>query len=105
MKLDYRCCICRRKPNKDEGYKGWICSNCRATRIDDIKEHYIKLENKRKYKMLEYNFKNIDEVMQEEFVFWNGKLYNRAIIQNWSYHFINLHLSRFNKAILKENDN
>lgn len=103
MKTGYKCCICHRKPNNNYGYKGWVCDNCKETRKDDIKEHYIKLEKKRKYKMQEYKFKNVDELMQEKFVFFGSKLYNIAIIQNWNYHFLNLHLSSFNKAVLKEN--
>ena len=105
-KHDYKCAICHRKPIKDyEGHKSWICDNCRETRLKDIIEHNKKLKEKRKYTELvpKYNFKNIEEVMNEKFVFWRGKLYNIAIIRNWSYHFLKTNLTYFNKAILKEN--
>ena len=102
-KRDYKCAICHRKPqNECGGWKGWICNNCFETRKEDIKEHYAKLEKRRKYEIEPYTFKSIEELMQEKFVFFGSKLYNIAVIRNWSYHMLSVRLSYFNKAKLKE---
>lgn len=102
-KTNYKCSICHRKPDSDfVGYKGWICLNCLETRQDDINEHNEKLLEKRKYKEVEYQFKSIDELMEETFIYWWGKLYHIAVIRNWSYNMIENNLCKFNKAILKE---
>ena len=76
MKTDYKCCICHRKPNENNGYigyKGWICNNCKETRKDDIKEHYIKLEKKRKNKKKKKKLKKVNEIKKEKKVFFNKK--------------------------------
>lgn len=103
MKLDYKCAICHRKPSsRDFAYKGWICQNCCETRQEDIKEHNKKLLERRKYKEVEYRFESLEELMKERFVYFGGKLYHIAVIRNWSYHFLEKWLDRFNKAILNE---
>ena len=86
-KRDYKCAICHRKPQGQHfaykpGSKGWICENCYETRKEDIKHHYVKLEKRRKYEIAPYTFTSIEELMQEKFVFFGGKLFNIAIIRN-----------------------
>ena len=97
----WRCVICGRKDNGFT-WKGWICVDCRRTRREDIENHYKKLKGKQKYELVPYNFTSIDELLQERFVYWNGKLYNYGFIQGWQVGFILRNLSYFDKARLKE---
>lgn len=106
-KHDYKCCICGRKPeNKWQGYKGWICDNCKETRQEDIKKHEEKLKEKQKYYDSREKIKTIDELLKCNYVYFGSKIYNNEIILSWQLRMVLKFLSNgmLTKAIKKDKE-
>ena len=71
-----------------------------------IKKHQIKLESKRKYKKGE-PIKSLDELMNQEFVYMNHKIYHYGWFASWQGHWLKKCIDNkwLFKAINKEQDN
>lgn len=80
-----KCSVCHKsKPIYEKWQakqKSFICNDCS---LDEYKlsEHFKNLEKERKYKKGE-KITSLDELMKQEFVYWNNKITHKGWFMSW----------------------
>lgn len=80
-----KCSVCHKpKPIYEKWLlkqKSYICDDCLFDR-NKLSEHFEKLEKKRKYKKGD-RVTSIDELLKQEFVYWNNKITHKGWFGSW----------------------
>jgi len=103
-----KCSICHEPQpiyfKYEKSMKSFICKECLLDE-DKLAEHFVKLEKKRKYRKGE-RITSIDEMLEQEFVYWNDKITHNGWFGSWQLRMTKMAIERgiIYKAIKKESE-
>lgn len=80
-----KCSVCKRTILLINGWevhqKSYICPKCLSD-TEKLQEYYNKLEKKRRYRKGD-RITSIDELLSQEFVYWNNKITHKGWFGSW----------------------